>query len=184
MKGKDHYIPIGKQKSYEYQEEDMQLFPRVWDGSDDQGHRQFYADWLNLVQRDERGNVTGYDPPTYGNNIQWFFTYQLGLMYWRYFMWNFAGKQNDVQGLGNARDGNWITGISFIDNQMLGDQSRMPASSTMRDTNYSSPVLLGILGCVYQFTRDKKDWVNFLLFFSITRSLHLNQPGNQPRGET
>src|SRR5436190_17814924 len=108
-------------------------------------------------------------------------------MYWRYFMWNFAGKQNDVQGLGNVRDGNWITGISFIDNQMLGDQSRMPASST----NYKShnklfllPFLLGILGCVYQFTRDRKDWiVNFLLFFmtGIAVVLYLNQPGNQPR---
>jgi len=187
VKGKDKYIPIGKQKTYQYQDEDMQLFPRVWDGSDDQGHRQFYADWLNLVQRDERGQVTGYDPPTYGDNIQWFFTYQLGLMYWRYFMWNFAGKQNDVQGLGNVRDGNWITGISFIDNQMLGDQSRMPSSSTNNKAHnklFLLPFLLGILGCVYQFTRDRKDWiVNFLLFFmtGIAVVLYLNQPGNQPR---
>ena len=102
-------------------------------------------------------------------------------------MWNFAGKQNDVQGLGNVRDGNWITGISFIDNQMLGDQSRMPASSTHNKAHnrlFLLPFLLGILGCVYQFTRDRKDWiVNFLLFFmtGIAVVLYLNQPGNQPR---
>src|SRR5437762_7113681 len=108
-------------------------------------------------------------------------------MYWRYFMWKFAGKKNDVQGLGNVRDGNWITGISFIDNQMLGDQSRMPASSTNNKAHnklFLLPFLLGILGCVYQFTRDRKDWiVNFLLFFmtGIAIVLYLNQPGNQPR---
>ena len=187
VKGKTKYIPTGKEKTYVYQDEDMQLFPRVWDGSDEQGHRQFYADWLNLVQRDAKGNVTGYDPPTYGDNIQWFFTYQMGLMYWRYFMWNFAGKQNDVQGLGNVRDGNWITGISFIDNQMLGDQSRMPASSTKNKAHnklFLLPFLLGILGCVYQFSRDKKDWIaNFLLFFmtGLAVVIYLNQPGNQPR---
>ena len=102
-------------------------------------------------------------------------------------MWNFAGKQNDLQGFGNVRDGNWITGISFIDNQMLGDQSRMPVSSTTNKAHnklYLLPFLLGILGCIYQFTRDRKDWfVNFLLFFmtGIAVVLYLNQPGNQPR---
>lgn len=187
VKGKDRYVPIGKSKSLQYQDEDMQLFPRVWDGSDEQGHKQFYGDWLNLVQRDQQGNTVGFDPPTYSDNIQWFFTYQMGLMYWRYFMWNFAGKQNDLQGLGNVRDGNWITGISFIDNQMLGDQSRMPTSSTSNKAHnklYLLPFLLGILGCVYQFTRDRKDWVvNFLLFFmtGIGVVIYLNQPGNQPR---
>ena len=187
VKGKDKYVPIGKQKTIDYQDEDKQLFPRIWDGSNEQQHAQFYADWLNLVQRDEKGNQVGYEPPTYSDNINWFFTYQLGLMYWRYFMWNFAGKQNDVQGLGNVRDGNWITGISFIDNAMLGDQSRMPASSTNNKAHnrlFLLPFLLGILGCVYQFTRDRKDWiVNFLLFFmtGIAVVLYLNQPGNQPR---
>ncbi|HEV8283217.1 MAG TPA: DUF2723 domain-containing protein [Chitinophagaceae bacterium] len=187
VKGKDKYIPIGKQREYEYEESDMQLFPRIWDGTNDQGHAQFYADWLNLVQRDEKGNAVGYDPPSYGDNMQWFFTYQMGLMYWRYFMWNFAGKQNDVQGFGNVRDGNWITGISFIDNQMLGDQSRMPESSKKNKAHnqlFLLPFMLGILGCVYQFLRDRKDWIdNFLLFFmtGIAVVLYLNQPGNQPR---
>src|SRR6202008_1517953 len=149
------YVPIGKERTLEYQDEDMQLFPRVWDGTNEQGHKDFYADWLNLFERDANGNVTGYDNPTYGDNIKWFFSYQLGLMYWRYFMWNFAGKQNDLQGFGNVRDGNWITGIPFIDNQMLGDQSRMPASSTNNKAHnkmYLLPFVLGILGCIYQFT--------------------------------
>ena len=187
VKGKDKYIPIGKERSYQYQDEDMQLFPRVWDPSDEQGHRQFYADWLNLTQRDQQGNVTGYDPPTYSDNMQFFFTYQLGIMYWRYFMWNFAGKQNDLQGLGNVRDGNWISGIPFIDNTMLGDQSRLPDSSTKNKAHnrlFLLPFMLGILGCVYQFLRHRKDWVvNFLLFFmtGIAVNLYLNMPGPQPR---
>ncbi|MFI5186989.1 MAG: DUF2723 domain-containing protein, partial [Chitinophagales bacterium] len=187
VKGKNSYVSIGKQKSLQYQDEDMQLFPRVWDGSDEQGHKQFYADWLDLAQRDQQGNITGYDPPTYGNNVNWFFTYQLGLMYWRYFMWNFAGKQNDLQGFGNVRDGNWITGISFIDNQMLGDQGRIPVSSTTNKAHnklFLLPFILGIIGCVYQFVRNRHDWINnFLLFFmtGIAVVLYLNQPGNQPR---
>jgi len=187
VKGKDKYIPIGKERTPEYQDEDMQLFPRVWDGSDEQGHRQFYADWLNLIQRDQQGNVANYDPPSYSDNMQWFFTYQLGVMYWRYFMWNFAGKQNDLQGLGNVRDGNWISGIPIIDNTMLGDQSKLPDSSTKNKAHnrlFLLPFLLGILGCVYQFMKYKKDWVvTFLLFFmtGIAINLYLNMPGPQPR---
>jgi hypothetical protein len=186
-KGKDKYIPVGRERDYRYNSDVMQLFPRVWDGSNEQSHAQFYADWLDLVQRDQRGNQVGYEPPTYSDNMQWFFTYQMGVMYWRYFMWNFAGKQNDLQGLGNVRDGNWITGISFIDNQMLGDQSNMPASSTTNKAHnklYMLPFLLGILGCIYQFKKDKRDWiVNFLLFFmtGIAIGLYLNMPGPQPR---
>jgi len=187
VKGKNKYIPIGREKTYEYRDEDMQLFPRVWDGSEEQGHKQFYGDWLDLAQRDQQGNITGFDPPTYSDNMKYFFTYQLGLMYWRYFMWNFAGKQNDLQGSGNVRDGNWITGISFIDNQMLGDQSRIPATSTNNKAHnklYLLPFLIGILGCVYQFSRDRRDWVvNFLLFFmtGIAIDIYLNMPGLQPR---
>jgi hypothetical protein len=187
VKGKNKYIPIGTDDEPVYESEDMQLFPRVWDRTNDQGHAQFYADWLDLNERDAQGNVTGYTAPTYGDNIHWFFTYQMGLMYWRYFMWNFAGKQNDVQGLGNVRDGNWLTGISFIDNQMLGDQSKMPDSSKnnkAHNTLYLLPFLLGILGCVFQFLRNRKDWVTtFLLFFftGIAIVIYLNQPGNQPR---
>ncbi len=187
VKGKTKYIPIGTEDKPEYESEDMQLFPRVWDGSNDQGHAEFYADWLNLGQYQDQYGRTRYEAPTYGDNMNWFFSYQMSLMYWRYFMWNFAGKQNDVQGLGNKRDGNWISGISFIDNKRLGDQDEMPASlknNKAHNKLFMLPFLLGIMGCVYQFIRNKKDWiVSFLLFFftGIAVVLYLNQPGNQPR---
>lgn len=184
VRGDKKYIPIGRSDKPRYRSEDMQLFPRVWDSSNDQYHADFYADWLNLNKDEETGR---YEPPSYGDNINWFFTYQMGLMYWRYFMWNFSGKQNDVQGLGNKRDGNWISGIPFIDNQRLGDQSKLPDSiknSKARNTLFLLPFLLGILGCVYQFIKNNKDWiVTFLLFFftGLAIVLYLNQPGNQPR---
>jgi len=184
VKGKDRYIPIGVSREYRYEKSDMQLFPRVWDPSDDQYHAQFYAQWLGLGRDQQTGK---YQAPTYRDNMEWFLTYQMSLMYWRYFMWNFAGKQNDVQGMGAVRDGNWITGISFIDNNRLGDQSKLPDSlkeNKAHNKLYMLPFILGIVGCVYQFLKNRKDWiVNFLLFFftGIAVVLYLNQPGNQPR---
>lgn len=184
VKGKDQYIPVGVSREYRYESSDMQLFPRVWDPSDDQYHAQFYAQWLGLARDQQTGK---YEAPTYRDNMEWFFTYQMSLMYWRYFMWNFSGKQNDVQGMGAVRDGNWITGISFIDNNRLGDQSKMPDSlKTNKAHNklYMLPFILGIVGCIYQFLKNRQDWiVSFLLFFftGIAVVLYLNQPGNQPR---
>lgn len=184
VKGKNKYIPIGRDQKYVYKSEDKQIFPRVWDSSNDQYHADFYADWLDLAQDQQTGR---YEAPTYADNFEWFYTYQMGLMYWRYFMWNFSGKQNDVQGLGNKRDGNWISGFSFVDDKRLGDQSQLPDSiknNKAHNKLYMLPFILGIIGCVYQFLRNKKDWiVTFLLFFftGIAVVLYLNQPGNQPR---
>ncbi|NOT50530.1 MAG: DUF2723 domain-containing protein [Chitinophagaceae bacterium] len=183
IKGKDKYIPTGRDMKPLYEKSDMQVFPRIWDASNDQGHAQAYAEWLGLAQ-DEQGR---YEAPSYADNFEWFITYQMGFMYWRYFMWNFAGKQNDIQGFSNKRDGNWISGISFIDNQRLGDQSKLPESlknNKAKNKLYMLPFILGIVGCVYQFLRNKKDWVvNFLLFFmtGIAVVIYLNQPGSQPR---
>lgn len=183
-KGPDKYIKLGRTKEYNYKSEVKQLFPRVWDSSDDQYHAQTYAEWLNLAQDPKTGR---YEAPTYGDNLEWFFTYQMSHMYWRYFMWNFSGKQNDIQGFGNKRDGNWITGVSFVDDKRLGDQSMMPDSlknNKAHNQLYMLPFILGIIGCVYQFLRNRKDWVvSFLLFFftGIAVVLYLNQPGNQPR---
>ncbi|MFN9951683.1 MAG: hypothetical protein ACK55I_01175, partial [bacterium] len=87
VKGADRYLPIGRSKEYNFSSEVKQLFPRVWDSSDDQYHAQFYAEWLGLGQDRESG---AYEPPTYGDNINWFFSYQMSLMYWRSFMWNFS----------------------------------------------------------------------------------------------
>lgn len=184
VKGADRYIPIGRTKEYNFSSEVKQLFPRIWDSSDDQYHAQFYAEWLGLGQDRESGS---YEPPSYGDNINWFFSYQMSLMYWRYFMWNFSGKQNDIQGMGNKRDGNWVTGIPILDDARLGVQSKLPTSIRNNGaTNYFFllPFLLGIIGCVYQYLQNRKDWiVSFLLFFftGIAVVLYLNQPGNQPR---
>ncbi len=184
VKGKDRYIPIGKEKKPVYESSDIQWFPRVWDPSNDQYHAEFYSEWLSLDQDQQTGK---YEAPSYGDNMRWFFEYQMSFMYWRYFMWNFSGKQNDIQGLGNKRDGNWITGFSFIDNGMLGDQSKLPDSikkNKAHNTLFMLPFLFGIVGCIYQFFKKRNDWiVSFLLFFmtGIAVVLYLNQPGNQPR---
>ena len=184
VKGKDRYIPVGPAREYDYENSDKQIFPRIWDSSNDQNHAYFYAQWLGLGQDPQSGK---YEAPTYGDNLEWFFTYQTGLMYWRYFMWNFAGKQNDIQGMGSVRDGNWISGISFIDNNRLGDQSQLPESIRNNKANnklFMLPFILGIIGCIYHYMKARKDWiVSFLLFFftGMAVVLYLNQPGNQPR---
>ena len=187
-KGKNKYIPIGRDQQPVYSNEDMQILPRVWDPSTEQGHADFYAQWLNLGRyNDPNTGQTKYDDPTYGDNFNWFFTYQMGLMYWRYFMWNFAGKQNDIQGYGNKRDGNWISGFSFIDNPRLGDQDKLPDSiknNKARNKLFFLPFILGILGCVFQFLKNRRDWVVTFLLFALTGLavvFYLNQPGNQPR---
>lgn len=135
----------------------------------------------------DKGQPVAVKIPTLADNIRWFMTYQMGFMYWRYFMWNFAGKQNDIQGGGNRRDGNWITGISVLDNMRLGDQSKMPDSikhNKAHNELYLLPFILGIIGCVYQFIKNRNDWViSFLLFFFTGAAIviYLNQAGNQPR---
>lgn len=183
-KGTDKYIPIGRTREYNFKSDVKMLFPRVWDSSDDQYHAQTYAEWLGLGQDPQTGK---YEAPGYGDNLEWFFSYQMSHMYWRYFMWNFSGKQNDIQGFGNKRDGNWITGVSFVDNARLGDQSKLPDSiknNKAHNSLYLLPFVLGIIGLVYQYLNNRKDWiVTFLLFFftGIAVVLYLNQPGNQPR---
>lgn len=179
-KGKDRYEEIGKDVKPIYAPEDMMLFPRVWDASNDQGHAQFYKEWLGLAEGEK---------PTMGDNIYFFITYQMNWMYFRYFMWNFAGKQNDIQGFGdgNVRDGNWLTGISFFDKMRLGDQSKIPDSiknNKAHNTLFALPFILGVIGMFYQYSKNKKDFlVTFLLFFftGIAIVLYLNQAGNQPR---
>ncbi|HEY4148007.1 MAG TPA: DUF2723 domain-containing protein, partial [Chitinophagaceae bacterium] len=180
-KGKDKYIEIGKDVKPSYAADDMMLFPRVWDASNDQGHAQYYKDWLGLADGEK---------PGMGDNINFFFGYQLNWMYWRYFMWNFAGKENDIQGFGpgNVRDGNWISGIPFIDNARLGgNQENMPDSAKnnkAHNTLFFLPLLLGVFGLVFQFFKNKKDFliVGLLFFFTgLAIVLYLNQAGNQPR---
>ena len=178
QKGKDKYINIGKNFEYEYDPEDMMFLPRIWDGSNDQGHANYYRSWLGL------GND---EKPTYMDNIKWAFQYQIGWMYLRYFGWNFVGRQNDIQGTGNVRDGNTITGISFIDNLFLGDQSKLPDSirnNKAHNTLFALPLILGLIGLFYQYKRHNGDFlVTFLLFFFTGFAIvfYLNAAGPQPR---
>ncbi len=179
-KGKEKYEEIGNELTPQYAAEDKMLLPRVWDASNDQQHATFYKEWLGLEEGEK---------PTQMDNIRFFFGYQLNWMYARYFMWNFAGKQNDIQGFGpgNVRDGNWISGISFFDNFRLGDQSKMPDSIKKNKANnkfFLLPLVLGIIGAVYHYNKTRKDFlVTGLLFFftGFAIVLYLNQAGNQPR---
>jgi hypothetical protein len=179
-KGKNAYLEVGKDQKPVYNNEDMMLFPRVWDASNDQGHATFYKDYLGLADGEKPGFV---------DNIVFFVKYQVVWMYGRYFMWNFVGKQNDIQGFaqGNPRDGNWLSGIPFIDNMMLGDQSTIPDSikhNKAHNTLFFLPFLLGLIGMVYHYFQNRKDFlVAGLLFFftGFAIVLYLNQAGNQPR---
>ena len=187
VKGKDSYEKRGKKMITEYAPEDIHIFPRMWDASNDQGHADYYASFAGIDKDPKTGKY--YDKPTMGDNISFFMSYQLNWMYLRYFMWNFAGKQNDIQGInmGNVRDGNWISGIPFWDNARLGDQSKMPESIKNNKANnklFALPLILGIMGLLYQYKKDRKDTlvVGLLFFFTgIAVVLYLNQAGNQPR---
>jgi hypothetical protein len=155
------------------------LFPRIWDNNDDRNQRACYYNFTGL----EEGET-----PTMKDNLAYFTRYQAGWMYMRYFMWNFAGKQNDLQGFGNPRDSNFISGIDFVDNALYGNQEKMP--DTAREENkafnrlFMLPLALGLAGLFFQLKRNSKDWTVNTLLFLITGLgivVFLNQSGYQPR---
>ena len=170
-----------------YAAEDQHFFPRMWDQSNDQGHADYYASFAGIGKDPKTGEYQG--TPTMGDNISFFAQYQLGWMYLRYFMWNFAGKQDDIQGvtMNNVRDGNWKTGIAPWDNFRLGDQKYMPDSMKHNKANnklFALPLILGLLGIYYHFKKNDKDAlvVGLLFFFTgIAIVVYLNMAGNQPR---
>jgi hypothetical protein len=186
VKSGDRYEKNGRKIEYVFAAEDKHLFPRMWDQSNDQGHADYYANWMG-IDRDKEGNWER--APNMRENIGFALSYQLNWMYIRYFMWNFAGKQNDLQGvyMNNVRDGNWKTGIGFWDNMRLGDQNALPDSIKNNKANnklFALPLILGILGLLYQIKKDKKDaFVTGLLFLLTGAAIvfYLNQAGNQPR---
>lgn len=186
QKSHDKYIELGQDRKYVYAAEDKMVFPRVWDPSNDQNHADYYAYYLGINKTREGKYERA---PTQADNVKFFVGYQTYWMYFRYFMWNFSGKQNDNQGLfaGNVRDGNWITGISFIDNMLYGDQSTMPDSLKNNKANnklFLLPFILGLIGLFYQFKKRGDDGtINLLLFFftGMAIVLYLNQAGYQPR---
>jgi tetratricopeptide (TPR) repeat protein/MFS family permease len=189
---KDRYYVSDRKKHYIYVDELNTLFPRMF--SADARHIQGYKEWSNFKGKRVRvatpqGNkwVT---KPTFGENLRYFFEYQVNFMYWRYFMWNFSGRQNDIQGSGEVSNGNWITGISFIDQLRLGPQDDMPdfiAKNKGHNKYYMLPLLLGILGIFFQISSGKKGteqfWITFLLFFmtGLAIVVYLNQTPFQPR---
>ncbi len=186
QKSTDKYIELGEDRKYVFAPEDKMVFPRIWDMSNDQNHADYYAYYLGM-NRMQDGT---YDHEiNQVDNIKYFFGYQLNWMYFRYFMWNFSGKQNDNQGLfaGNVRDGNWITGIAPIDQLLYGDQSAMPDSLKNNKANnklFALPCILGLLGMVFHYRKKRADFgVNFLMFFftGFAIVLYLNQAGYQPR---
>lgn len=194
QKSKDKYIELGPEVKEVYDPADMMFFPRVWDRSNDQQHANYYADVLGIdIARDPKN----FDPetgpysrrPNMADNIRFFIGYQTYWMYLRYFLWNFAGKQNDVQGIyaSNVRDGNWITGIPFVDDLIYGPQSKLPQTTRenkAHNTLFALPLILGLFGLFFHYYRHRRDFlVNLLLFFftGMAIVLYLNQPGNQPR---
>ena len=201
----DKYEVIGKKISYEMTPELNMLFPRMYDSK----YADVYRDWTGMtgtpVQAttyvDAQGNPFpgGQQTkikPTFLENLKFFFNYQLNHMYWRYFMWNFAGRQNDIQGNGEPHLGNWISGIPVIDNARLGDQSALPdeygKGNKGHNVFYMMPLLLGLIGLLYQALYHHRNnplrgiqqfWVVFFLFFmtGIAIVLYLNQTPGQPR---
>ena len=189
---KDEYRVVRNKITLVYPFNQCMLFPRIYDDS----KKVAYEQWLGgvtgkTVTYEIPGNGTReVTIPTQMDNLKYFFSYQMNFMYWRYFMWNFAGRQNDIQGFGELEHGNWITGIPAIDNPRLGDQSKLP--SELRENKghnvfYCLPLILGLLGFFWQAFRDKKSiqqfWVVFFLFFmtGIAIVLYLNQVPQQPR---
>ena len=166
------------------------FFPRMYSSE----HKEQYENWLEGIHGREVDSQNGDGKitiPTFWDNMKFFFSYQVSYMYWRYFFWNFAGRQNDIQGHGESIHGNWITGISAIDNARLGDQSLLPDNlkkNKGHNVYYCLPLILGLIGLFWQMLGRKEKgvkqfWVVFFLFFMTGMAivLYLNQTPSQPR---
>jgi len=176
VKGAEKYIEAGPKIEPKYEDDKCTYFPRMW--SAQPSHINEYKKYVNI-----KGDRT----PSFGDNLSFFFSYQLGEMYFRYFMWNFVGRQNDIQGPGGIVRGNWLSGINFIDSKRLGPQDKLPQSllqNKARNPLYFLPLILGFIGLIYHFSRDKHDaWIVMLLFFftGIAIVIYLNGTPLQPR---
>ena len=186
---KDSYFIVSHKNRYEYAQN--MFFPRMYDAA----HAQSYEEWMGGVDGtevpyDRCGENIMVKMPSQIDNIRFFLSYQCNFMYWRYFMWNFAGRQNDIQGNGELEHGNWLTGIPFLDNARLGDQSKLPdelKNNKGHNVFYCLPLLLGIIGLFWQAWRGRRGirqfWVVFFLFFmtGLAIVIYLNQTPVQPR---
>ncbi len=204
-KGEEGYVEVDKDRKYTYDKKMEGLFPRLW--STQEKHTGEYIYWGKLkesdlynVRLDANGQVvrgrmgeTSFDrsspkdKPTFGENMRFFFRYQVGHMYMRYFMWNFAGRQNDIQSHGEPNKGNWISGIKFIDEARLGPQDNLPGSikdNWAHNKYYMLPLILGLIGLIFHYRRKKDDaWVVTLLYIMTGFAIlvYLNQSPVQPR---
>ena len=188
------YVVTDHRVSPNYDDKFTTFFPRMW-SSMDPVHAQDYQLWgkvegNRISHRNESGETVTIVKPTFVENLRFFFNYQVGYMYFRYFMWNFAGRQNDIQGHGGVLDGNWLSGVKFVDEWRLGDQDNLPAryaNNKARNTYYFLPLLLGLLGIFFQYNKGKEGkkglWLVFLLFFmtGLAIVIYLNQYPHQPR---
>ena len=202
---KDSYFVVSHKNKYVYAQN--MLFPRMYSSA----HASAYEDWMGGVEGsqvpyDRCGESIMVKVPSQIDNIRFFLSYQCNFMYWRYFMWNFAGRQNDIQGNGEPEHGNWISGFSFIDNALYGDQSKLPddlKANKGHNVFYCMPLILGLIGLFWQawYTRKRKVmkngveteetlpigiqqfWVVFFLFFmtGLAIVIYLNQTPMQPR---
>ena len=186
---KDSYFVVSHKNKYKYAQN--MLFPRMYD----QAHTQDYESWMGGVEGtevpyDRCGEQMTVKMPSQLDNIRFFLSYQCNFMYWRYFMWNFAGRQNDIQGNGELEHGNWITGIKPLDDARLGNQDMLPDElKTNKGHNvfYCMPLLLGLIGLFWQAFRGKRGirqfWVVAFLFFmtGLAIVIYLNQTPVQPR---
>ena len=202
---KDSYFVVSHKNKYVYAQN--MLFPRMYSSA----HASAYEDWMGGVEGsqvpyDRCGESIMVKVPSQIDNIRFFLSYQCNFMYWRYFMWNFAGRQNDIQGNGEPEHGNWISGFSFIDDALYGDQSKLPddlKENKGHNVFYCMPLILGLIGLFWQawYTRKRKVikngveteeilpvgiqqfWVVFFLFFmtGLAIVIYLNQTPMQPR---
>lgn len=178
-KGATKYEELGEKKDeYTYDPSDTRLFPRIWDGNDP-NHANYYRNYLNLTESDK---------PTSADNLKFFLGYQVNQMWWRYFCWNYIGRQNDFQNIqGEPQNGNWISGISFLDNKRVGDVNKMPEgfrNNRARNELYFLPFILGLIGLIFHFQQDKRNaFVVTLLFFftGLAIVIYLNNTPLQPR---
>lgn len=189
---KDRYIKVRENFRLKYPSDQCMLFPRIHSDK----HSALYEQWLGSAHKHPvEYKIPGHMSetiyiPSMGDNLRFFLSYQLNFMYWRYFMWNFAGRQNDIQGNGEPEHGNWLTGFAWFDTKRLGNQSLLPAE--LRENKghnlfYCMPLLLGLIGLLWQAFRDRKSaqqfWVISFLFFmtGIAIVLYVNQTPNEPR---
>ena len=184
------YVVADRRQKPNYDSRYCVLFPRMWSPAPD--HVAEYEKWgqvkgRNVSITNQQGQRENLKIPTFGENLKFFFSYQCIHMYARYFMWNFVGRQNDTQGHGDILNGNWISGINFIDSIRLGDQATLPdhmKNNKGRNAYYFLPLILGFLGAWFHFNRKKKDFIVVLLLFILTGIaivVYLNQYPLQPR---